>query len=209
MQRQYTWEMTGCRLLVTSGKLQSLSLITKSHPGPWQRERKGPTRSSSMYAYLVSQTLRDGNGCWLTSTLSAVAVSALLLCVWNMNTKEELIICKGYMAFHLELFRTSGQWGGHCPHAGQSSPLSVPLRKGPLRTWANRSFQQCTRCSHSGGSGRCHNLFHILWICRFGVWKANFHFNPVWAHLVNQPWPPFHTCLGTQRGTSYELLISY
>lgn len=77
--------MTGRRLLVTSGKLQSLSLITKSHPGPWQRERKGPARSSSMYAYLESQTLRDGNGCWLTSRLS---LSVRFYCVFETWTQR-------------------------------------------------------------------------------------------------------------------------
>lgn len=110
--------MTGRRLLVTSGKLQSLSLITKSHPGPWE----GEERACKVFQHVCLLGVADPQRWkWVLTDFHAVAVSALLLCVWNMNTKEDLIICKGYMTFHLEPFRTSGQWGGHCPHAGQSS----------------------------------------------------------------------------------------
>lgn len=186
------------KLLVVSAKdsvhgmWQSMSpqRPLESHPGPRLLSREGK-RSTLTWSHRIW----DANGCWLVSNALAMCFNACLA-IWTQQRKNHS--WKGNVAFRLEF---SGPHVGGRPFPSRWAVLfSVCVTvEGPTEGLGDRCLQHCTRCSHSGGSGRCTIFF--LTSCGFAGSESEkpiFIFKPVWAHLVNQSGLLFTLALGHQ-----------
>lgn len=164
------WEVAWYRLTIASGKPSTNSFSNEELVFGSERGRT----VSNTFWYGITEM--DLDIYWLL-----ICCLSALIYIWNENmTKREQVFTK---AIWLSLSNTcrhhDNEWWGHFPHSWLSCQLSSLLWNGsPGGYWQINDFG----CSLSVPTVIAHDAlkiissFHMDWVCRSGVHKANFHF---------------------------------